>query len=146
MVTLQMSMELLATFACAIFAGAAIYINTVEHPARMTCGTELAIMQWTHSYKRATWMQAPLAVIGFVSAVVAWLAGSSIWWLVGGLLFGLVVPCTLVVIMPTNKRLLYHHLDSRSEEALELLQRWNRLHGVRTLLSVVSLVIFLFND
>ncbi len=140
---LQMSMEFLATFACAIFAGAAMYINTAEHPARMSCGTELAVTQWAPSYQRATWLQAPLAVLGLVSAVVAWLAGSSVWWLVGGLLLGLVVPFTLAVIMPTNRRLLSPHLDKRSEEAWQLLQRWNRLHSVRTILSVVALIIFL---
>jgi hypothetical protein len=58
---------------------------------------------------------------------------------------GLVVPFTLAVIAPTNKRLLSPHLDKRPEEARSLLQRWNRLHGVRTMLSAVALVIFLFN-
>ena len=62
----QASMEFVATLACAIFAGAALYINLVEHPARMVCGTELAIRQWAPSYKRATWMQAPLAIVGFL--------------------------------------------------------------------------------
>ncbi len=62
----QASMEFVATLACAIFAGAALYINLVEHPARMVCGTEIAIRQWAPSYKRATWMQAPLAIVGFL--------------------------------------------------------------------------------
>jgi len=69
--TLQTSMEFAATFCCALFAGAAVYINAVEHPARMSCGTEAAVAEWTPSYQRATWMQAPLAVVGFVCAVVA---------------------------------------------------------------------------
>src|SRR5262245_31740893 len=142
---LQTSAEFLATFACAIFAGAATYINMVEHPARMSCGIELAITQWAPSYKRVTWMQAPLAVLGFVSANIAWLSGSRVWWLVGGLVLGLIVPYTLVVIVPTNNRLLSPHLDKRSNDARELLQRWNKLHSVRTMLSVVALVIFMLN-
>ena len=145
MLTLQTSMEFLATFACAIFAGAAMYINIVEHPARMSCGTELAATQWARSYKRATWMQAPLAVVGFASAVIAWLAGSSVWWLVGGSFLGLAVPFTLVVIARTNRRLLSPLLDKRSQEAHRLLRRWNRLHAVRTILSGAALVIFLLN-
>lgn len=143
MVTLQASMEILATFCCALFAGAAVYINAVEHPARMSCGTEIAATEWAPSYKRATWMQAPLAVVGLVSALAAWLLGSGVPWLVGGVLLGLVVPFTLVVIKPTNQRLLSSDLDRRSDEARDLLARWNRLHGVRTALSVAALVLFL---
>jgi len=140
---LQTSMKFIATLCCALFAGAAVYINAVEHPARMACGVEVAAAEWAPSYKRATWMQAPLAVIGSVCAVVTWLAGSSVLWLIGGVLLGLVIPFTLVVIMPTNKRLLSSGLDKRSKEARKLLDRWNRLHGVRTALSVGALILFL---
>jgi uncharacterized membrane protein len=140
---LQASMQFIATLACALFAGAAIYINLVEHPARMSCGTAAAIAQWAPSYRRATWMQAPLALIGFASAVIAWLAGASAAWLIGGVLLGLVVPVTLVAIMPTNKRLLSADLDKQSDEARKLLNQWNALHGIRTALSVAALLFFL---
>jgi len=49
--------------------------------------------------------------------------------LVDGLLLLLVVPLTLVVILPTNKRLESQELDPRSEEAGRLLPRWGRLHA-----------------
>jgi len=136
-------MQFIATLACALFSGAAIYINLVEHPARMSCGTAAAIAQWAPSYRRATWMQAPLALVGFVSAVIAWLAGASVAWLIGGVLLGLVVPVTLVVIMPTNQRLLSADLDKQSDEARKLLNHWNALHGIRTALSIAALLFFL---
>src|SRR5262249_29836294 len=132
-------MEVVATLSCALFAGAAVYVNAVEHPARMACGTEIAAAEWAPSYQRATWMQAPLPLVGCVSAIVAWLAGSSIWWLIGGVLLGLVVPFTLVVIVPTNKRLLSPDLDKRSEDARKLPDQWNMLRGVRTALSLLAL-------
>jgi len=69
--------QFLATFCCALFAGAAVYINVVEHPARMSCGIETAARQWVPSYRRATWMQAPLAVVGCLAAVASWLAGAG---------------------------------------------------------------------
>jgi len=137
------SLQLIAILCCALFAGAALYVNAVEHPARMSCGTELAVAQWAPSYRRATWMQAPLALVGFVSAAAAWLAGSGIVWLLGGILLGLVVPVTLIVIMPTNQRLLSSSLDRRSDEARDLLVRWNALHGIRTALSLAALLLFL---
>ena len=111
----------------------------------MSCGTELAATEWTPSYKRGAVMQAPLAVFGFMFAVGAWLSGANVWWLIGGVLLGLVVPFTLVVIMPTNGRLLSPELDKGSQEARQLLERWNRLHMVRSVLSAVALVIFLLN-
>jgi hypothetical protein len=141
----QATMQILATLACAIFAGAAIYINLVEHPARMSCGTEVALAEWAPSYRRATWMQAPLAVLGSVCGVLAWLAGSNLWWLVGGALVGLVIPFTFLVIMPTNERLLAPGLNQRSAETGRLLEHWNYLHSIRSLLSGSALIIFLIN-
>jgi hypothetical protein len=76
----------IATLCCGIFAGAAIFINAVEHPARMEGGTALALAEWGPSYRRATVMQAPLAMIGGSAAIGAWLMGGGRAWLVGGFL------------------------------------------------------------
>lgn len=138
-----MLMEFLATFCCAIFSGAAVYINAVEHPARMSCGVKVALAEWAPSYKRATVMQASLAVFGFVFSIIAWLVGSGIWVSVAGTLLVLVAPFTLVVIMPTNNRLLALNADKDPEKATTLLIRWNRLHMVRSGLGLAALVVFL---
>lgn len=135
--------EMIATLASGTFFGAAVYINLVEQPARISCGAPVAVTQWRPSYKRGTLMQAPLALIGSVSALLAWWLHGSATWLVGGLLFLLVVPFTLVVILPTNKRLESQELDLRSAEAARLLQRWGWLHAVRTLLSGTASLLFL---
>src|SRR5271163_2112755 len=104
-------LEILATVAAGLFSGAAIYINLVEHPARMACGTAAALAQWAPSYKRGAMMQASLAVVGFLGGIGAWLLGGGIAWLFGGILLGLVVPFTLIVIFPTNRRLMEQSLD-----------------------------------
>src|SRR3989442_13080776 len=101
-----MIFELLATLSAGLFTGAAIYINLVEHPARMQCGVALAVTQFAPSYKRAALMQASLAVVGSGSAAAAWLMGSSLSWLIGGILLSAVIPFTLLVIFPATKRLL----------------------------------------
>jgi len=136
--------EIVATLASGIFAGAALYVNLVEQPARLSCGVELAVTQWRPSYKRGTVMQAPLAAIGALAALVSWWLDRGLAWLIGGLLLLLIIPFTLLVIMPTNKRLESRELDLRSEEAGRLLRRWGRLHAVRSILSVIAVVIFLF--
>jgi hypothetical protein len=58
-VTLQASIEFFAILSCALFAGAAVYINVVEPPACMSCGTEVAATAWAPSYHRATWCRRP---------------------------------------------------------------------------------------
>src|SRR5580692_10399358 len=136
--------EFVAVLSCSLFAGAAIYINLVEHPARMECGVEIAATEFVPSYRRATVMQATCAAVGLLSCVAAWLGGASFWWLVAGVLLGSVIPFTLIVILPTNKRLLSPTLDRRSAEAERLLARWGRLHAVRSLLSGLALQLFLY--
>jgi hypothetical protein len=133
-----MLLELIATLCAGLFGGAAIYINLVEHPARLECGTALAISQFGPSYRRATVMQASLAALGLLASVGAWLEGRGLVVLIAGLLLGLVIPFTLIVILPTNKALLDPRLDRGSAEAAALLVRWGRLHAVRSILSAVA--------
>ena len=134
--------EFIATLCAALFAGAALYINVAEHPARMGLETRIAALQWAPSYKRATWMQVPLALLSFLGGGAAWLMGAGIWWLVAAGLIGAVVPFTLIVIMPTNHKLLAPGRDLGSVETRALLERWGILHAVRTLLSILAALLY----
>jgi Domain of unknown function (DUF1772) len=134
---------MVATLCAGLFAGAAIYINAVEHPARLACGTELALRQFAPSYRRATLMQASLATTGSIAGLwSAWTLGDA-WLVVAAVLLGAVVPFTLVVILPTNHRLLDPSLDPRSERAGQLLVRWGHLHAMRSILSGIAFGLFL---
>ena len=104
-------LKFLAVVTGSLFAGAALYINIAEHPARMLLETRNAALQWAQSYKRATWLQAPLAVISFLAGAAVWFTGSGGLWLMAAVLIGAVVPFTLIGIMPTNHRLLSSSLD-----------------------------------
>src|SRR5580658_6785174 len=99
-------LKFIATFAAATFAGAALYINVAEHPARMTLDTGFAAAQWAPSYRRATWMQAPLALLSLVAGVGSWLLGGGPGWAIAALLIGAVVPFPIFGIMPANNALL----------------------------------------
>jgi len=135
-------LETVATLAAGIFTGAAVYVNLVEHPARVECGTKFAVTEFGPSYRRASVMQASLAAVGFVTATTAWLMGSSLWWFVGGICLGSVIPFTLILIMPINRKLLRAEMDNESELTV-LLRKWNRLHAVRSFLSLIAFLIFL---
>ena len=136
--------EFVAVLSCSLFTGAAVYINLVEHPARMECGVEIAATEFAPSYRRATIMQASSAALGLLSSIGAWLAGATFWWLVAGALLGAVIPFTLIVILPTNKQLLNPALDKHSGQTGLLLARWGRLHSVRSVLSALALLLFLY--
>ena len=135
--------QLLAVLSCTLFTGAAIYINLVEHPARMGCGTQVAALQWAPSYHRATLMQAPLAALGCLAGVAVWLMGGHTLWLIGAILLGCVIPFTFVVIMPTNRQLLAPGRNLSSPETRVLLEQWGRLHAVRSLLSLAASLVYL---
>ena len=132
-----------ALLASGLFTGAALYVSFVEHPARIQCGTRLAVTEFAPSYKRGAIMQASLSTIGTLAAIAAWLQGAPPSWLIGGLLLGSLIPFTLIVILPTNKRLLDPALDKDSALAEQLLQRWGKLHAARTALSLPSFLVFL---
>ena len=140
-----MLLELIATLCAGLFTGAAIYVNFVEHPARLETGTASAVKQWRPSYRRGTIMQASLAVIGLLAALGAWLQGRGTPVLIGGLLLGVVVPFTLIVIFPTNRQLSDSGLDEGSPKAAALLGAWNRLHAVRTVSGFLAFVVLLLH-
>jgi hypothetical protein len=141
---IDMLFLLLATACAGLFCGAALYVNLVEHPARMSCGQELALREFAPSYRRATIMQVSLAASGFVLGLAgAWRLHDP-WTVAGALLIMASVPFTLIVIFPTNKRLLDPALDPRSAPTGDLLRRWNRLHAVRTALSAGAFGLLLF--
>ncbi len=135
--------EFIAVLSCTLFTGAAVYINLVEHPARMGCDTKTAATVWAPSYKRATVMQALLAVLSFLAGVTAWLISQNAVWLTGAVLIGLVVPFTLIVIMPTNQQLLTPGRDLASDATRKLLEKWGRLHAVRSVLGLVASATYL---
>lgn len=131
-------MQFLATVSSGLFAGAALYITVVEHPVRSLLDTRAAADQWAPSYQRATWMQAPLAIVGLLSGVAAGLLGGGWAWSACALLVGAVVPITFMIIMPTNQQLLDPARDLSSAETRALLDRWGRLHALRTALSLAA--------
>jgi uncharacterized membrane protein len=140
---MNLAFEFVALFSTALFVGAALYINLVEHPARMECGTAVAVAEFVPSYRRATRMQASLAIVACLCAFSSWWLSRELAWLVGTILIGSVVAFTLIIMMPTNQKLVDPDLDRSSETARQLLVRWARLHAVRTVCSLTALLIFL---
>ena len=139
-----MLVELLALTTATLFAGAAVYINIAEHPARLQLDDRALLTQWRPSYKRGFAMQASLAVI---SALLGFWAAwrTHDWrWALGATLILSNWPYTLIGIMPTN-----HRLDAISNtdadiQTRALIVKWGGLHAVRTALGFAAVAAFLW--
>jgi anthrone oxygenase-like protein len=135
-------LKLIAVLSAAVFSGAAFYISLVEHPARLDLDPIPAIMEFRLTYRRAAPIQATAAALAFLTGLVVSVLTGDWTWALGAVCLGSVIPLTLVVFMPTNRRLLGD--DRLGAEAPRLLRHWGRLHSIRTALGMVGLVLMLW--
>jgi hypothetical protein len=134
----------LALVTAALFSGAAIYVSVAEHPARLGLDDSALLAEWKPSYERGFAMQAPLALIGFLLGIIAARTEMDWRWLVGALLLLANWPFTLIAILPTNKLLMEITPQGADQKSRELIEKWGRLHMVRTALGATATLFFLW--
>ena len=134
----------LALVTAAIFAGAAIYINIAEQPARLQLDPGALLTQWKPSYARGLIMQSSLVIM---SGVLGGLVYFGTWdwrWLLGAALILANWPYTLWVVIPVNKRLEATTPESANAETRDLVKTWGKLHAVRSALGLGATLVYLW--
>jgi hypothetical protein len=134
----------LALVTAALFAGAAIYVNVAEQPARLVLDDGALLAEWKPSYAKGKLMQASLALVSTVLGLLAaWLSGRWLW-VVGAALILTPWPWTLFVIMPVNKVLEATPPDAANAETRALIVKWGGLHAVRSALGIAAALVYLW--
>ena len=134
----------LALAVAAIFAGAAFYVSFAEQPARLKLDNRALLAEWKPAYKRGFAMQAPLAIVGFLLGLIAWWQSGRVAFLAGAVLLVANWPWTMIVIRPTNERLMATALDAAGTQSRLLILKWNRLHAGRIILGFLAVAVFLY--
>lgn len=134
----------LALITAAVFAGAAIYVNVAEQPARLTLDDRALLAEWKPSYARGKAMQASLALVGTALGLSAWYLTGKWQWALGAALMLAPWPWTLLVIMPVNHVLEATPVEQANAATRALVEKWGTLHAGRTALGVAASLVYLW--
>ncbi|MFZ3327820.1 MAG: DUF1772 domain-containing protein, partial [Methylocella sp.] len=128
----------------ALFTGAAVYVNVAEQPARLMLDDRALLAEWKPAYNRGFAMQGPLALIGFSLGLIAARSAMDWRWVAGAFVLLANWPFTLIAILPTNKLLMEIEPQNAGRGSRELIEKWGRLHAVRSMLGATATVLFLW--
>ena len=129
---------LVALVTAASFAGAALYINVAEQPARLALNDRSLLRQWKRSYDRAAIMQASLAMISAIFGIIAFWQSRDWRWAAGALIILANWPYTILVIRPSNNVLQAVDDKDASASTRTLIEWWGLLHAVRSVLGIAA--------
>lgn len=133
----------LALVFAAAFSGAALYLNLVEQPSRLSLDDRALLSEWRPSDRRGFALMATLALIAAIFALAAYFGTHDTRWLIGALVALASWPYTFFAIVPINNRILALS-GADAAQARQLVRTWGLLEIGQTAIGVVACAVFLW--
>jgi hypothetical protein len=127
----------------AAFAGAAIYVNWVEQPARLKLDDEALLGEWGPSDSRGVALLSIFALIAAIFGLVAFFETNDVRWAYGALVAIAAWPYAFFVMSPLNNQILSLR-ESDIGAARALVRQWGLIESGFAALGVISAAIFLW--
>ena len=128
----------------AAFAGAAVYVNWVEQPARMALEDDEALLdEWAPSDSRGVALLAAFALAAAVAGFIAWFESEDVRWVFGALLVISSWPYAFFIMAPLNNQI----LSLRGHDvaaARALVRQWGMVESGFAAIGVLAVAMFLW--
>jgi len=134
--------SLALAFASAL-AGAGLYVNGVEQPARLALDDEAMLKEWGPSDRRGVALMAALALLAGICGLSAWHEGGDVRFAIGALIAVASWPYTLYAMGPVNNQIIA--LAPRDIGAARaLVWQWGLLEYGQTVIALAAAATFLW--
>ena len=134
---------LIALAFAAAFAGAAIYVNWVEQPARLALDDQALLSEWTPSDRRGVALLAAFALAAALAAFIAYFETEDIRWVFGALIIISSWPYAFFVMAPLNNQI----LSLRGHDvaaARALVRQWGMVEAGFAAIGALAVAMFLW--
>ncbi len=134
---------LIALAFAAAFAGAAVYVNFVEQPARLALDDQALLSEWGPSDRRGVALLAAFALASAVAGFVAWFESQDVRWVFGALIVISTWPYAFFIMAPLNNQILSLH-GGDVAAARALVRQWGLVESGFAAIGVAAVAMFLW--
>ena len=133
----------LALAFAAALAGAGLYVNGVEQPARLALDDSAMLSEWGPSDRRGVGLMAALALVAAIAGLSAYFESHDVRFLLGAIIAASSWPYTVFVMGPVNNQILA--LAPKDVGAARaLVWQWGLLEYGQTAIAVAAAIAFLW--
>ncbi len=134
----------LALVSGGLFAGSCLYVSVVAHPVRMALGEDVALPVFMASLRRSERLQPTLHLVCLLSTISTAVLAPGPQVITALVLLAPILPLSLIVILPVARAITTDvtlpGAQHVSPDTMTKLERWGRLHMLRTAFGLLAFV------